>query len=107
MHSNYRLLKSRSAVIKQTIFKEWHDGHLVPWVHYIPLSMDADELPEMMRFLVQDHRGRALGERIARQSRSWANITLRKIDLRLAFLRLLLEYGRLMSDDRDTLYYEA
>jgi Glycosyl transferase family 90 len=103
----YRLLKSRSAVIKQTIFKEWHDGHLVPWVHYIPLSMDADELPEIMRFLTQDKRGRDLGERIARESRSWANITLRKIDLQLAFLRLLLEYGRLMSDERDTLNYEA
>lgn len=103
----YRLLKSKSAVIKQTIFKEWHDGHLVPWVHYIPLSMDAEELPEMMRFLTQDRRGRQLGKRIARESRSWANITLRKIDLQLAFLRLLLEYGRLMSDDRDTLNYKA
>lgn len=102
----YRLLKSRCAVIKQTIFKEWHDGHLVPWVHFIPLSMDADELPEIMRFLTQDRRGRRLGERIAQQSRSWASITLRKIDLRLAFLRLLLEYGRLVSDDRDTLKYE-
>lgn len=103
----YRLLKSRSAVVKQTIFKEWHDGHLVPWVHYIPLSMDANELPEIMKFLVQDKRGKEIGQRIARESRSWANITLRKIDLQLAFLRLLLEYGRLMSDDRDTLYYEA
>ena len=103
----YRLLKSRSAVIKQTIFKEWHDGHLVPWVHYIPLSMEAHELPEIMRFLIEDPRGRKIGERIARESRSWANITLRKIDLQLAFLRLLLEYGRLMSDQRDNLYYEA
>jgi Glycosyl transferase family 90 len=103
----YRLLKSRSAVVKQTIFKEWHDGHLVPWVHYIPLSMDGTELPEIMRFLIQDRRGRKLGEKIARESRSWANITLRKIDLQLAFLRLLLEYGRLMSDERDTLYYEV
>jgi Glycosyl transferase family 90 len=103
----YRLLKSRSAVVKQTIFKEWHDGYLVPWVHYIPLSMNAGELPEIMRFMTQDQRGRHLGERIARESRSWANITLRKIDLQLAFLRLLLEYGRLISDDRDTLYYEA
>jgi Glycosyl transferase family 90 len=101
----YRLLKSRSAVIKQTVFKEWHDGHLVPWVHYIPLSMEAAELPEIMRFLTQDQRGREIGRRIARKSRSWANITLRKIDLQLAFLRLLLEYGRLISDDRDSLNY--
>lgn len=103
----YRLLKSRSAVVKQTIFKEWHDGHLVPWVHYIPLSMDANELPEIMRFLNEDERGKEIGERIARESSSWANITLRKIDLQLAFLRLLMEYGRLLSDERDTLVYEV
>jgi Glycosyl transferase family 90 len=101
----YRLLQSRSAVIKQTLFREWHDRHLVPWVHYIPLSMAADELPEIMRFLTWDPRGRKLGERIARQGRAWANITLRKVDLRLAFLRLLLEYARVMDDERERLGY--
>ena len=101
----YRLLKSRSAVIKQTLFREWHDRHLVPWVHYIPLSMAGSELPEVMRFLARDPRGGKLGERIARQGRAWANITLRKVDLRLAFLRLLLEYGRLMDDEREGLGY--
>jgi Glycosyl transferase family 90 len=103
----YRLLKSRSAVIKQTIFREWHDRHLLPWVHYIPLSIEADELPEIIRFFTRDPRGKRVGERIARESRSWANITLRKIDLQLAFWRLLLEYGRLVADERDDLFYEA
>lgn len=101
----YRLLKSKSAVIKQTALKEWHDGLLVPWVHFIPLSMEADEVWEMMRFLIHDPKGREIGERIANESRSWANITLRKIDLQLAFTRLLMEYGRLLSDNRDTLRY--
>jgi Glycosyl transferase family 90 len=103
----YRLLKSRSAVIKQSFFREWHDRRLVPWVHYLPLSMAGTELPEMMRFLTRDPRGQQVGERIAREGRAWANITLRKVDLRLAFLRLLLEYGRLMDDERENLGYGA
>ena len=47
----YNLLASRSAVLKQTIFKEWHDERLVPWFHYIPVSVGMDELPEVMRYL--------------------------------------------------------
>jgi len=103
----YRLLKSRSAVIKQTIFKEWHDGRLVPWIHFIPLSMEADELGEIMRFLTQEKAGRAIGKKIAAEGRNWSLATLKRRDLEVTFLRILMEYGRLMDDRRDTLYYSA
>lgn len=39
----YTLLASRSVIFKQTIFKEWHDDRLIPWVHYIPVSLDMGE----------------------------------------------------------------
>ena len=58
----YRLLKSKSAVVKQTVFKEWHDGRLVPWVHFVPISPSGDELGEVMRFLTQEEAGRKIGE---------------------------------------------
>lgn len=103
----YRLLKSNVAVLKHTVFKEWHDGRLVPWVHYIPLSAEAEELGEIMRFLVEDEEGRAIGQSIASQGRDWARKTLRKEDLEVAFVRVLMEYARIMSDDRDTMGYEA
>ncbi|KAJ4392545.1 hypothetical protein N0V85_006961, partial [Neurospora sp. IMI 360204] len=32
----YKLLASNSAVLKQTLLREWHDDRLVPWVHYFP-----------------------------------------------------------------------
>ncbi|KIW24199.1 uncharacterized protein PV07_09927 [Cladophialophora immunda] len=96
----YRLLLSQSAVLKQTVFQEWHDGRLVPWVHFIPISPGADELAEVVRYLSEDETGRGIGERVARQGREWARKTLRMVDLELAMLRVLMEYGRLVSDSR-------
>ena len=98
----YRLLRSRSAVLKQTLMKEWHDDWLVPWVHYIPISMGIVELPEVVRFLSLDPRGLKVAEDVAEQGRSWADRALRMEDMSLFLVRILMEYGRLLSDDRDT-----
>lgn len=101
----YRLLESKCAVLKQTIFKEWHDGRLIPWVHFIPVSPSAAELGEIMRFLTEEDAGKWIGRDIAFHGREWAKKTLRMVDLEVTFLRILLEYGRIVSDDRDTLGY--
>lgn len=95
----YRLLQSRSVVIKSTILKEWHDDRLVPWVHYVPLSTSYAELPEMARFLAETDRGLDLSERIARESTQWHNKALRDVDLQLVWLRMLLEFGRVMQPE--------
>ncbi|RMZ82947.1 hypothetical protein DV737_g1821, partial [Chaetothyriales sp. CBS 132003] len=102
----YRLLKSKSAVLKYTVFKEWHDDRLIPWVHYIPISNSAEELGEIMRFLVDEHEGRKIGERIAKESRDWTQKTLRAEDLEIVFIRVLIEYARIMDDNRDKMNFE-
>jgi len=99
----YRLLRSNSAVLKQTVFREWHDDWLVPWVHYIPVSTDFGELGEIVRFLSRDERGLEVGQRIAKAGTQFAKTSLRREDLSLVLVRILLEYGRLISDDRDSL----
>ncbi|KAH0565848.1 hypothetical protein GP486_000745, partial [Trichoglossum hirsutum] len=99
----YRLLGSKCAVLKQTIFREWHDDWIVPWVHYIPVSMGMTELPEIMRYLALTPAGQDRSKRIAEDGRAWAQRALRKEDMQSAFFRLLLEYGRLLNDDRDSL----
>ncbi|KAL8995287.1 MAG: hypothetical protein Q9169_004931 [Polycauliona sp. 2 TL-2023] len=67
----YSLLRSISAVIKQSLFREFQgDAWIKPWVHYIPPSMDGSELPEMMRFLTQTGEGREIAERIAGEGRA-------------------------------------
>ena len=101
----YRLLGSRSTVLKQTMHQEWHDDRLVPWVHYIPVSLGMGELPEIIRFLTSTERGQKIGKDIANAGRSWQQKALREKDMELAFVRILLEYGRLYSAERDNKGY--
>ncbi|OQV00626.1 hypothetical protein CLAIMM_06099 [Cladophialophora immunda] len=96
----YRLLQSKSMVIKQTVFEEWHDDRLIPWVHYVPVSTGFEDLPELVRFLATTEDGDEIAARIARDSRDWAGKALRPVDLQLVWLRMLLEYGRIMDRDR-------
>ncbi len=99
----YRLLHSKAVPVKQTIFKEWHDDWLIPWAHYIPLSMEMTELPEMMRFLATTEEGLETSKVIAEDGAAWARKALRQNDLVLVFVRILLEYARIVSPDRANL----
>ncbi|KAK8227066.1 glycosyl transferase family 90-domain-containing protein [Phyllosticta capitalensis] len=99
----YVLLRSHSAVLKQTIFQEWHDERLFPWVHYVPVSMSMDELPETMRFLALTDQGDAIAQRVAEEGREWRMKALREEDQIVYMYRLLLEYSRVLRDDRDEL----
>ena len=49
-----RLLQSHNTVFKTTIFQEWHDDSLVPWVHYVPVSLGMKELPETLRYVFSE-----------------------------------------------------
>jgi len=97
----YRLLKSKVCVLKHTIFNEWHDDRLVPWVHFVPVSAGAEEIGETMRFLTREKNGQKIGKAIAQQGRDWAQKTLRGDDMELVFVRLLMEYARILDDDRE------
>ena len=96
----YKLLRSKSMVIKQTVFEEWHDDRLMPWIHYVPVSTGFEELPELVRFLATTESGENVAARIAHESRDWAGKALRQVDMQLVWLRMLLEYGRLMDPER-------
>lgn len=97
----YRLLASRSTVFKQTMYQEWHDDRIVPWVHFVPVSLGMGELPEILNFMAKDGRGQAIAKNIADAGRTWQQVALREEDIDLAFLRIMLEYARLISDERD------
>ena len=97
----YKLLASGSAVLKQTLMREWHDDRLMPWLHYIPVSMHMEELPELVRFLTQEENGRMIAKKIAEQGRQWWSQALREQDMGLYMFRLLLEWARLIDLKRD------
>jgi hypothetical protein len=96
----YTLLQSRSVVLKQTVLKEWHDERLIPWVHFIPVSLSMDELPEIMRYMTSHEEGRRRAKEIADQSRAWHDRALRREDFTIYLYRLMLELARIMDPER-------
>ncbi|AEO57522.1 glycosyltransferase family 90 protein [Thermothelomyces thermophilus ATCC 42464] len=119
----YALLRSRSLVYKWAIFREWHYEWLRPWVHFVPLSLHGEEWLETVRFFNSSGRASSEGgsedaevpkerkegaeeaERMAQRGRDWAGKVLRNEDLEVWFFRLLLEYGRVIDDDRENIGY--
>ena len=96
----YKLLASGSTVLKQTLCEEWHDERLMPWVHYVPISMHMEELPEVVRWLTDEEEGRSMARRIAENGKSWWGQGLRNVDLSLYMFRLLLEWARVTDEKR-------
>ncbi|KAI9932284.1 hypothetical protein ASPWEDRAFT_154177 [Aspergillus wentii DTO 134E9] len=96
----YKLLASKSAPLKQTLLREWHDDRLMPWVHYIPVSQSMEELPEMVTYLTSTEAGQKLAREIADQGRDWFSKAFRDVDLTIYTYRLLLELARLQDPDR-------
>lgn len=93
----HRLLRTNSLVFKKSIFQEWHQDRLIPWVHYIPISSNGDELPEVTRFFARTEEGELLARKIALNSKDWAEKSLRHVDMQLVLLRILLEMGRILN----------
>ena len=88
----YAFLKSKSLVFKMSIFREWHQEWLKPWVHYVPLSLRGDEVLESVRyFSTEGEGGKELGAKLAEQGREWAGKVLRNDDFEVWFFRVLLE----------------
>ncbi|SNX86934.1 related to capsular associated protein [Melanopsichium pennsylvanicum] len=93
----YQLLSSNSVVLKQTIWSEYHDERLVPWIHYVPLDLRVqnNELPMLLDFFINHAQGPATAAKIAAASKKWADATLRPIDVALYYARLLIEFAAL------------
>ncbi|KAH6605504.1 hypothetical protein Trco_004657 [Trichoderma cornu-damae] len=96
----YKLLASKSAPLKQTLLREWHDDRLVPWVHYIPVSQSLEELPELISHLTSTEAGQRHAREIAEQGRVWFFKALREADMAVYIYRLLLELARLQDPSR-------
>ncbi|KAI9684224.1 MAG: capsule-associated protein CAP1 [Trizodia sp. TS-e1964] len=103
----YAFLKSRSLVFKSAVFREWHSEWLKPWVHFIPLSLHGKEYVEAVRYFANEKDGKIFAPRVASEGREWAGKVLRNSDFEVWFFRLLLEYGRIIDNDREKIGYSA
>jgi hypothetical protein len=111
-----RTLQSSSVPFYASIFKEWHSERLMPWVHFVPVDLRYHALHSTFAYFVgmQKQDGRKLNGRevemvarledakwIADQGKSWAGTALRREDREVYLFRLLLEWGRIIDDNRD------
>ena len=87
----HAFLESNSLVFKVSMFREWHDERLKPWLHYIPMSLKGNEFVETMRYFISEEEGKVAGPRLAQKGKDWAQRTLRKQDMEVWLFRLLLE----------------
>ncbi|KAJ5742413.1 uncharacterized protein N7511_011432 [Penicillium nucicola] len=102
----YAFLRSKSLPMKLSVFREWHQEILVPWVHFVPLNKDVREVPELIRYFEYDPHGQVIAQNIAANGRSWAKKALRKEDMEVYMFRLLLEFARVQDDAREMLAYK-
>ncbi|TFK31626.1 glycosyl transferase family 90-domain-containing protein [Crucibulum laeve] len=106
-----RLITSNSLIFKSTIYPEWYADRIAPWVHYVPIQLDLSDLHDALFFFRGDPCGEGahedLGRKIAEAGREWSRTFWRREDLVAYFFRLLLEYARLMSLDREGVSYHG
>ncbi|KAH9869089.1 hypothetical protein J1614_008166 [Plenodomus biglobosus] len=104
-------LQSNSVVFKTALFREWYEGRLTAWKHFVPVDLRLHDLFSSLAYFggygvdARNKRmmeGRAKeAEAIARHGKVWTEKVLRKEDMEIYMFRLLLEWGRL-TDDRRT-----
>ncbi|TQV99513.1 capsule-associated protein CAP1 [Cordyceps javanica] len=102
----YAFLRSRSQVFKLALFREWHADWLRPWLHYVPFSMQGDDWLAAVHYYGTTAEGAAEAQTMAAASRDWAGKTLRKVDMEAWFFRLLLEYARVIDDNREVIGFD-
>jgi hypothetical protein len=109
-----QVLRSDSVPVLSSIFHEWFTERLMPWVHFIPIDLRYHALHSTMSYFIGlDGRGTLNGRKqitpertndakwIAEEGRKWAEKTIRKQDMEVYLFRMLLEWGRVIDDDRD------
>ncbi|GAA5983389.1 hypothetical protein JCM10908_000268 [Rhodotorula pacifica] len=98
-----RLMLSNAAVVKATIFPEFWTDWAIPWLHFIPMQVDYADMWDIMAFfrggLDGERAHDALGKEIAMAGKEWVKQCYRWADLEAYQFRLLLEYGRLYTDE--------
>lgn len=114
-----RTLASGSVPFYASVFREWFSDRLLPWVHFVPVDLRFHALHSTLAYFVgiEKEKGGARGllragsgemaarqedgRWIAEQGKRWAERALRREDKEVYLFRLLLEWGRVIDDNRD------
>ncbi|KAF4997081.1 hypothetical protein FGRMN_4112 [Fusarium graminum] len=109
-----RVLRSQSVPFISTIFRTWYSDRLAPWLHFVPIDTRYQGLHSTLTYFTGTQKKAHLNGRdtdmeaqtkdgawIAQQGAKWAKAVLNKKDREVYLFRLLLEWGRLIDDNRD------
>lgn len=100
-------LRSTSLPIKATVYKEWHDARLVAWKHFVPMDNRYGDWFGIMEYFLGFGNDKpphdAQAEKIANDGKAWAERVLRREDMQIYTLRLLLEYARVSHEKREVM----
>lgn len=94
---------STSLPIKATIYNEWHDSRLMPWVHFVPMDTTYVDFYGIMAYFLGGRDN--VAHKIALAGKAWGEKVLRREDMQVYTYRLLLEYARICNDQRELLGY--
>ncbi|KAI0802875.1 glycosyltransferase family 90 protein [Xylaria sp. FL0064] len=100
-------LRSTGVPIKSTMWHEWHDSRLIAWKHFVPMDNRFGDFYGIMEYFLgygkvtPGHDDAA--KKIAMDGKAWAESVLRKEDMQIYVLRLLLEYARISDDRRENM----
>ncbi|KAI1292731.1 hypothetical protein F5Y03DRAFT_388165 [Xylaria venustula] len=113
-----QVLRSNSVPLVSSIFQQWFTERLMPWVHFIPIDTRYHAIHSTMSYFIGlDGRGTLIGRKqitpertedakwIAQQGRKWAEKAIRKEDMEVYLFRLLLEWGRVIDDHRESINF--
>ncbi|KAK4444092.1 glycosyltransferase [Podospora aff. communis PSN243] len=111
-----RVLRSGSIPFLSSIFQEWYTERLLPWVHFVPIDVRFHALHGTLAYFtgIQDSGETRLNGRnvkmesnpdnakwIADEGRKMAFKAIRREDMEVYLFRLLLEWARIVDDNRD------
>ena len=99
------LLLSTSLPLKATIYAEWHDDRLSPWLHFAPLDNTFQDLHAVLDYFTSSAKGDAAARLLASTGKRWGEQVLRRDDMLLYVWRLLLEFARVCDENRLQLGY--
>lgn len=99
------LLSSTSLPLKATIYTEWHDDRLVPWLHFAPLDNTMQDLYAVLDYFTRNRDGDNAARFLAEEGTAWGAKVLRRDDMLLYVWRLLLEFARVCDERRVWLGY--
>ncbi|WVQ78070.1 hypothetical protein IAT38_000151 [Cryptococcus sp. DSM 104549] len=100
-----RLLSGNTVVLKSTVYPEWFHTMLIPWYHYVPVKLDYSDVFDIVSFFEGSPDGSVAGndhlaKSIAANALQFTQEKWRPEDMQSFMYLLILEYWRMMSDDR-------